>query len=118
MAGYYELEQKIKENLTLVNPTITTKDVEDATRWARFMNAYIGSLDISVLGRLNANLKKYNAMYIQAVGKELIQTQQDIALHGTTQPTTAEGVMPHVIYNQILVNSLKQVTQRLSLALL
>lgn len=117
MVGYYELEQKIKKNLTLIHSNITVKDVEDAARWAEFMNAYIGSLDVSVLSRLNANLEKYNAMYIQAIGKETIQIQHDITLYGTTQPTTAEGVMPHVIYNQILINALKHVTQRLSLAL-
>lgn len=110
MAGLYELEQRVKKNLTLVRPKITEQDVKDATEWATEASKYIGSLSIETINRLKANLDKYNAMYIQAVGKCAINNKMDESLNTPADAT-------HIQYNNIVHGALKQLTERLALAL-
>lgn len=110
MAGQYELEQRIIKNLELTRPQITEEDVKDATEWALKVNTYIGTLSLDTVNRMHANLEKYNKMYIQAVGKRVINDRIDANL--SLPPET-----PHVMYNRIVENALEQITVRLAIAL-
>ena len=113
--GHYELEKQIQQNLMVVRPLITQTDIDEVRQWEKLTNEYLSTLNYDVLNRLNMNLKKYDAMYIQAVGKQSINKRMMQSLGKDADTTIVDN---HAEYNRIIVNALESITQRLALALL
>ena len=110
MAGLFELEKRLKAKLALVRPVITEQDLQDLEDFDKEVNAYVGSMTYDVVLRMHSNLAKYNTMYIQAVGKRVINNQMDRHLKVTEDEL-------HVQYNKRAETILQLLTTRLSLAL-